>query len=85
MMRMMPESKKFLEEYLPAALKVNTVDGVLSLLYEWIDENGFAPPKYEDYNDLGREAQRVYDDIFFSSLSEEELEEYMNRLKKNYE
>ena len=76
MVRMMPESKEVLEKYLPEALEPDSVRAVLRLLYDWIDENGFAPPHYDEYNDLGREAQRVYDDIYLSSLSEEELEKY---------
>ena len=76
MVRMVPESKEFLEKYLPEALGLDSVHDVLRLLYDWIDENGFAPPHYDEYNDLGREAQRVYDDIYLSSLSEEELEKY---------
>ena len=75
MVRMMPESKIFLEKYLPEALKTDSVGQVL-LLFDWIEDHGFAPPHYDEYNDLGREAQRVYDDIYLSSLSEEELERY---------
>lgn len=37
---------------------------VLDPLYDLIDAKGFAPPKYEDYNDFGREAQQVYDSIY---------------------
>ena len=76
MVRMMPESKQFLEKHLPEALELDLVRNVLRLLYDWIDENGFAPPHYDDYDDLGWEVQRVYDDIYLSSLSEEELERY---------
>jgi hypothetical protein len=70
------ESKQFLEKHLPEALEPDSVRAVLRLLYDWIDEKGFAPPHYDEYNDLGREAQRVYDDIYLSSLPEEELERY---------
>lgn len=76
MVRMALKSKQFLEKYLPEALEPDSVRAVLRLLYDWIDEKGFAPPHYDEYNDLGREAQRVYDDIYLSSLSEEELERY---------
>ena len=76
MVRMMLESKQFLEKHLPEALEPDSVRAVLRLLYDWIDEKGFAPPHYDEYNDLGREAQRVYDDIYLSSLPEEELERY---------
>ncbi len=76
MVRMTLESKQFLEKHLPEALEPDSVRAVLRLLYDWIDEKGFAPPHYDEYNDLGREAQRVYDDIYLSSLSEEELERY---------
>ena len=76
MVRMTLDSKQFLEKHLPEALEPDSVRAVLRLLYDWIDEKGFAPPHYDEYNDLGREAQRVYDDIYLSSLPEEELERY---------
>ena len=75
-MRMTEESRKFLERNLPDALRTENLGDVLRMLYDWIDDHGFAPPHYDEYNDLGREAQRVYDDIYLSSLSEEELEKY---------
>lgn len=75
-MRMTEESRKFLERNLPNALRTENLGDVLRMLYDWIDNYGFAPPHYDEYNDLGREAQRVYDDIYLSSLSEEELEKY---------
>lgn len=59
------ESVEFLKEKLPEALTMNRLDA-LTALYTWIDYNGFAPPDYLDYNDLGREAQRVYDDIYLN-------------------
>lgn len=76
MVRMTPESKRFLEKNLPNALETDSVRQTLLLLFDWIEDHGFAPPHYDEYNDLGREAQRVYDDIYLSSLSEEELEKY---------
>ena len=59
-------SRKFLNENLPAALEAHTLREALILLYDLIDEKGFAPPHYEDYNDFGREAQRVYDDLYYN-------------------
>ena len=61
---------------MPDALRTENLGDVLRMLYDWIDDHGFSPPHYDEYNDLGREAQRVYDDIYLSSLSEEELEKY---------
>ena len=75
-MRMTEESRKFLEQNLPDALRAEKLVGVLDMLFDWIEDHGYAPPHYDEYNDLGREAQRVYDDIYLSSLSEEELEKY---------
>lgn len=40
---------------------------VLVSLYDLIDEKGFAPPNYQDYNDFGREAQKVYDSIYLNN------------------
>ena len=67
MVKMEKFSEEFLQKHLPKALKCATPNGVLDLLYDFIEEKGFAPPHYEDYNDLGREAQRVYDDIYLSN------------------
>lgn len=75
-MNMTEESRRFLEKNLPAALEANNLGDALHMLYDLIDEKGFAPPHYDEYNDFGREAQRVYDDLYLSSLSEEELERY---------
>lgn len=76
MLNMSEQSKQFLEKYLPRALMEQHVNDALDLLFDLIEEKGFAPPHYDEYNDFGREAQRVYDDIYLSSLSEEELERY---------
>lgn len=45
-------------------LVATDVNDVLDAIFDWIAVNGFAPPHYYDYNDLGREAQKVYDRIF---------------------
>lgn len=66
MLKMNDASKKFLEEHLPKALDVEDVNEVLDEIYDFIDEFGFVLPNY-DYNDLGREAQKVYDDIYLSN------------------
>lgn len=66
-MNMSDKSRAFLEKYLPDALKAEQLNDVLDLLYDLIDEKGFAPPHYDEYNDFGREAQRVYDDLYLSS------------------
>ena len=67
MLKMSEESRKFLEEQLPAALDAANIKDALYLLYNLIDEKGFAPPHYDEYNDFGDEAQRVYDDLYLSN------------------
>lgn len=47
-------------------LKTDDVNTFLDILDDWINENGFAPPEYYDYNDLGREAQKVYDYVYLN-------------------
>ena len=66
-MKMNDKSRVFLEKYLPDALEVEQLNDALDLLYNLIDEKGFAPPHYDEYNDFGREAQRVYDDLYLSN------------------
>lgn len=60
-------SRKFLKENLPTVLEAQPLREALILLDDLIDEKGFAPPRYEDYNDFGREAQRVYDDLYYNN------------------
>lgn len=64
MLKMSSESKAFLEKNLPAVLEIEDINEALIELYDWIDAFGFEAPEYEYYNDRGREAQQVYDDLF---------------------
>ena len=67
MLKMQETSKRFLQEYLPEVLEAKNIGDALRLLYDLIDEKGFAPPNYDEYNDFGREAQKVYDDLYLSN------------------
>lgn len=67
MLKMTDSSKTFLKKHLPEALECGDKKTVLRLLYDLIDEKGFAPPHYDEYNDFGREAQKVYDDLYLSN------------------
>ncbi len=67
MLKMEDKSRRFLEKNLSEALKTDSIGQALDLLYDLIDEKGFAPPHYDNYNDFGREAQRVYDDLYLSN------------------
>lgn len=71
-LKMNESSRKFLEQHLPTALQVDTLRDVLIQLSDLIDEKGFAPPHYDEYNDFGREAQRVYDDLYLSNVKRED-------------
>ncbi len=64
------DDRKFIKKHFPNAdevLSLTNVRDVLDAIFDWINENGFAPPDYYDYNDLGREAQKVYDRIFLNN------------------
>ena len=67
MVNMSQKSRDFLAENLPEALQANTARDCLDFLYKLIDRKGFAPPDYDEYNDFGREAQRVYDDLYYNN------------------
>ena len=69
---MKQSSRSFLEKHLPEALNADTLGEVLILLYDLIDAEGFAPPTYDEYNEFGVKAQRVYDDIYWSNVSRKE-------------
>lgn len=60
-------SRAFLKENLPEALNTDVLNEALDMLFDLIEEKGFAPPHYQDYNDFGREAQKVYDDLYYNN------------------
>lgn len=67
MIKMSRESYAFLKKHLPRVLEAEKCDDVLMPLYDLINKKGFAPPNYDSYNDFGREAQKVYDDVYYSN------------------
>lgn len=64
---MSDKTRRFLQDNLPEALKAETLNDALELLFDLIDEKGFAPPDFEWYNDFGREAQQAYDNLYLSN------------------
>lgn len=62
MLNMSESSKKFLEKYLPETLNTKKIGDILGPLYDLIEIKGFNAE--DRYNDFGREAQAVYDDIY---------------------
>ena len=66
-MKMKDSSREFLEKNLPEALTAPNRREALILLYDLIEEKGFAPPHYDEYNDFGRQAQKVYDDLYYNN------------------
>lgn len=67
MLNMNKKTEEFLRENLPKALASDDIGEVLWMLYDLIDEKGFAPPHYDSYNDFGREAQKAYGDLYDSN------------------
>ena len=67
MLKMSEKSKAFIQKNIPSALGMEKLGDVLNALFELIEDKGYAPPNYYDYNDFGREAQKVYDDVFLSN------------------
>lgn len=63
------ETRAFLEQYLPQALTAEKVNDILDLLFDLIMYRGFISHE-EGYNDFGREAQRIYDDIYDNAIEE---------------
>lgn len=61
------ESRAFIEKNIPEMLDAPNRREALNMLFDLIEEKGFAPPHYDSYNDFGREAQRVYDDFYLSN------------------
>ena len=68
-------SRDFLEDHLPEALEAECCRDLEIMLGDLLDEYGFAPPDYLEYNDFGWVAQRIYDDIYYSNDDEEDEED----------
>ena len=70
MLKFTEEDRSFIQKYFDNAnvlLNAEKLDDVLDPLYDLIDAKGFAPPDYEQYNDFGREAQKIYDSIYYNN------------------
>lgn len=67
MLIMTDESRAFLEENCPGVLQADNLCDAIDILYEDIEEKGFGGKHFDKYNDNGRAAQRVYDDLFLSN------------------
>ncbi len=65
MLKMSDESRRFLEKYLPEALGAEEINDALDALYMWIDIHGFDAE--EEYNELGKLGQEVYDDLYYNN------------------
>ena len=65
MINMTDESRNFLKKYLPQKVNAKDVNDILDSLYDLIDLKGFN--ENDEYNDFGREAQRVYDDLYLNN------------------
>ena len=52
MLNMTYMSKKYLEKSLPQSLSSEDIGETLRMLYDLVDEKGFAPPNYDEYNDF---------------------------------
>lgn len=63
------EAEAFLRKYLPGALNARKVNDILFQLDDLIVDKGFITWE-EGYNDFGREAQRIYDDIYDNAIEE---------------
>ena len=67
MLKMTEKSREFLRTNLPSALECYFVKDALDLLYDLIEERGFEPPRFDEYNEFGSQAQKVYDDLYLSN------------------
>lgn len=67
MLIMSEKSKAFLEKNCPEVLKVSNRSDALELLEEDIEKKGFGGEHFDEYNDYGRAAQKVYDDLYLSN------------------
>ena len=70
MLKMSESSRAFLEKNCPSVLSTDNIRDALEILYDDIDEKGFGGERFDEYNDYGRAAQKVYDDLYLSNREE---------------
>ena len=70
MLKMTIHTKTFMKYWLPNVnLESDNVNSILEPLYDLIMYQGFD--ENWEYNDFGREAQEVYDDLYWSNHKED--------------
>ncbi len=70
MVIMSDSSKRFLEKNCPSALDARTINEALEIINDNIVEKGFCGRNNDEYNDYGRKAQAVFDDIYFNATEQ---------------
>ena len=66
---MSDKSRLFLEQNMPEVVAAEAPNDILGPLYDLIMQRGFVSHE-AGYNNFGREAQAVYDDIFDSNFED---------------
>ena len=69
-MNLNEEDIEFLIENIEAAqelIDAEDVDGLLEEIDAFMTERGYMPPAYDELNDLGRRAERIYDRIYYQN------------------
>lgn len=65
LLNMTEKTERFLRKWLPDVVNAKKVNDILDPLYMLIEVKGFD--ENEEYNTFGKEAQEVYDDIYYSN------------------
>lgn len=69
------EDRKYITNNIPEAVNFinrDNLDMTLRVIYKFIDRKGFVDPDYEDYNEIGRRVQRIYDHIYEDNVLDAE-------------
>ena len=68
-MKIDEKDKKFLEHIKDsqAMLDANDISGLLDALDDFMTTDGYAPPDYQELNDIGRQAEQILDRIYYNS------------------
>ena len=69
-MKIDEKDKQFLIENIEAAqalIEGDDMDRLLEEIVRFMTKEGYAPPDYDELNETGREAERVYDRIYYNN------------------
>lgn len=69
-MKISKDDEQFLIDNIEAAQRLieeDDLDGLLEEIDGFMTEKGYGPENYDELNDIGRSAERIYDRLYYNN------------------